>query len=106
MTMVEKMPNERKMRVMTGAKAEKRVVTLRIRLTPQEYGFAEHYGAEFCNGTATDYLRMLLRDALADRIQWEREIKARLKAEAEAGGPRPPAPEDASYPDLDDEIPF
>lgn len=95
----------RKVPGMTGAKEGKRVVTLRIRLTPQEYGFAEHYGAEFCNGTAHDYLRMLLRDAFAGRMQWEREIKAQIKAEAEAGS-RPPAPDDASYPDLDDEIPF
>jgi hypothetical protein len=106
MTMVEQMPKAgRKAPGTTGAKEGKRVVTLRIRLTPEEYGFAEFYGAELCNGTARDYLRMLLTQALSSRMQWEAEIKAQLKAEEEAGGPRPPAPESA-YPDLDDEIPF
>lgn len=84
---------KRKAPGMTGAKEEKRVVTLRIRLTPEEYGFAEFYGAEFFNGTARDYLRMLLTQALSGRMQWEREIKAQLKAEEAAGGPRPPTPE-------------
>ena len=89
---------------MTRDTEGKKLVALRIQLTPEEYDFAEFYGQEFCNGSPRDYLRMLLSQALAKEMEWERQVKARLKEE-EANG-RQPAPESSPYPDLDDEIPF
>jgi len=89
---------------MTRDTEGKKLVGLRIWLTPEEFDFAEFYGQEFCNGSPRDYLRMLLSQALAKEMQWERQVKARLKEE-EANG-RPQAPESSPYPDFDDEIPF
>lgn len=83
----------------------KKIVVLRVSLTPEDYGFAEHYGQELSYGGARGFLRALLLHALAGERRWARERVARLKAE-EAEGPRPPAPESSPYPDLDDEIPF
>lgn len=103
--MVEQMPNERKMRVMTGAKGGKRVVTLRIRLTPEEYDFARFYGEEFSYGNAHDYLRVLLLQALAGEMQEERNIKARMTAHAGETDESHPPEGNSSF-NLDDDIPF
>lgn len=82
-----------------------KIVGLRIKLTPEEYRFAEFYGQELCNGSPRDYLRMVLLQALSRAMQHEREIKARIDAEkADASGA--PLRQTSSLLDLDDEIPF
>lgn len=90
---------------MTDDTERTKLVGLRIRLTPEEYRFAEFYGKEFSYGHARDYLRALLRDALAREMRQERELKARLKAEeGEMDSSQPPEGSFSLH--LDDEIPF
>ena len=89
---------------MTTENDGKKLVGLRVWITPEDYDFAEHYGQELSYGGARGFLRALLLHALAGERKWARERVAQLKAE-EAERLRSPAPE-SSYPDFDDEIPF
>lgn len=90
---------------MTRDNDRTKAVSLRLRLTPEEYDFARFYGEEFSYGTAHDYLRVLLLQALAGEMQEERNIKARMAAQGgETDGSHPP--EGFSSLNLDDEIPF
>lgn len=83
-----------------------KLVGLRIKLTPEEFRFAEFYGQELCNGSPRDYLRMVLLQALSREMQREREIKARIKAEQELEANASPPPGRSWSLTLDDEIPF
>lgn len=92
---------------MTTDNDGKKLVGLRVRLTPEDYDFAEHYGQELSYGGARGFLRALLLHALAGERKWARERVAQLKAE-EAERLRSPAQEPScpAYPDFDEDLPF